>query len=147
MSGTDDGTADVVGGRSTSGLVRGRPGLRLWAVKAYTLEEVQGVSGLAIPDFPKFWHSLESCDWPIIKKLEANAALDFWTGILKAELLQLPCCRASFNGEGRFSVFIFWVRYVYRRNLASWYPNLWIINLSAGFYGSPSKAYSSIPTS
>jgi hypothetical protein len=44
---------------------------------------LHGVSGVAKPDL--FIQSLESYDLPISRKSEANAADDFYIGILNAE--------------------------------------------------------------
>ncbi len=72
-----------------SGLVLGLPGFLLCKVNAKTLVDVQGVCGVATP-FDFVLQSLESCDQPIAKKSEANAADDFCKGIPKAELFELP---------------------------------------------------------
>lgn len=77
MSGTDEGTDPMTWGLSTSGLVLGRPGLRRKAEAACTFAEVQGVWGLATPDLPILGQSLESCEYPILKKSDACAAADF----------------------------------------------------------------------
>jgi len=45
--------------------------------------------------------SLESYDYPIIRKSDAKAAEDFCTGILNAELFYPPYSyQNSLNGEG-----------------------------------------------
>jgi hypothetical protein len=89
MSGTEVGTWFIPGGRMVSGLVLGRPGFLRWRVNANTLVDVHGVCGVATPnDF--VLQSLESCDCPIAKKSDANAADDFCKGIPNAELFALP---------------------------------------------------------